>query len=101
MTSSLGPNWSVDVNFQAVLASCFSSITACPQKTLSVAEQIPSRPQEINKPAVIVPWMQKSGYFVASTTALLEDLAILPVSSGAGARKRLSPSGGSAYGIPR
>lgn len=47
------------------------------------------------------PWTQNSGYSFALTTLPCVDVFTLVVFKARGARKRSSPSGGSAYGMPR
>jgi hypothetical protein len=92
-------SWCVYVDIQTILGASTAGITLCMSKWCKNKRMEADYPYYYLRP--IDPWMQKFGYLVESTTLPPVASVTRVLLSGSGARKRKSPIGGSAYGIPR
>ena len=99
LAARISIGWSVYVHIQTILGASTAGITLYTSQWSKNKRMDVEYSYHNLRP--IDPWMQKLGYWVESTTPppVASDTRVLL--SGSGARKRKSPIGGSAYGIPR
>ena len=99
LVARISISWCVYVHIQTILGASTAGITLYTSQW-NKNERIDAE-YTCHNLRPIDPWMQKFGYWVESRTLppVASDTRVLL--SGSGARKRKSPTGGSAYGIPR
>ena len=93
----ISTGWCIYVDIKIILGASTTGITLCMyNKSMDSDAEYP-----YNYLRPVVPWMQKFGCLVESTTLPPVASVTHVMLSGSGTRKRKSPVGGSVYGIPR
>ena len=95
----ISSGWCVYVDIQTILGASAAGIALCSSQWSKNKRMDAEYPYYNLRP--VDPWMQKFGYLVESTTLQPVVSFTRVLLSGSGARKRKSPIGGSAYGMPR